>query len=200
MWLLILIETEFKDGGSPGSCIKTFGKRTMSQPTITSPPPREFSLWVLPQGWPASAPLTIHLLTFITCNWVTDVWPGQVKRVWTRQVTPDTVIIINTSGIPVCFSGWPHNCARSDRVLHLTLPGQSRVQRVRTHLHSSAGSRFADSRPGCTVFLSHNPCLLCTRCYRWLMSGNMWLKALLLQSQNKYFKCLYNIIQNPSIP
>lgn len=139
-------------------------------------------------------------LTFIIWTWVTDVWPGQVKRVWTRQVTPDTVIIINTSGIPVCFSGWPHNCARSDRVLHLTLPGQSRVQKVRTHLHSSAGSRFVDSRPGCTVFLSHNPCLLCTRCYRWLMSGNMRLKALLLQSQNKYFKCLYNIIQNPSIP
>ena len=139
-------------------------------------------------------------LTFITCNWVTDVWPGQVKRGWTRQETPDTVITINTSGIPVCFSGWAHNCARSDRARHLTLPGQSRVQRVRTHLHSSAGSRLADSHPGRTVFLSRNPCLHCTRGCRWLMSGNMQWKALLLQSQNKYFKCLYNIIQTPSIP
>ena len=138
-------------------------------------------------------------LTFIICTWVTDVWPGQVKRGCTRQVSSDTVIIINTSGILVCFSGWPHNCARSDHVMHWTLPGQSRVEKVRTHLHSSAGSRFADSRPGYTVFLSHNPCLHGTRCYRWLMTGNMWLKALLLQSQNKYFKCLYNI-QKWSIP
>ena len=28
-------------------------------------------------------------LAFIICNWVTDVWPGQVKRGSTRQVTPD---------------------------------------------------------------------------------------------------------------
>ena len=196
------METEFKDGGSPGSCIKTFGKRTTSEPTITSPPPREFSLWVLPQGWPTSVLLTIHLFpaTFIICNWVTDVWPGQVKRGCTRQVSSDTVIIMNTSGILVCFSGWPHNCARSDHVMHWTLPGQSRVERVRTHLHSSAGSRSADSRPGYTVFLSHNPCLHGTRCYRWLMSRNMWLKALLLQSQNKYVKCLYNTIQEWSAP
>ena len=36
-------------------------------------------------------------LAFIICTWVTDVWPGRVKRGCTRQVTPDTVIIINTS-------------------------------------------------------------------------------------------------------